>query len=1036
MRIHTATSTGPELRKVYEAGSDGSIRLEAEEGFQRWNEFDTSHRDFDTLEQLRDVLEEMSHDPKTTIVLGAPLEARQGHSADEYNDYTYSLFFADVDSFDFDGTAEEAITELFPFLDGKEHVYYFSPSSGIKAGWRLRVIWRIRLTIEEQSEYAAFLNEQISLRKGLFRKWIDVSIYKRGGFIFTARPDLRGIDDPHPVRTFYVAGDSTPEKFELPDEMVVVDGGARRRGKPTLHWDGEGGRHNAVFDFMRQYRDAHGRDASPDAESKEWIKVWVALSSEYDRLTVPHNDRRLFGEDYVRRRYKRIKGSRRTTRALKQQYDPMPLDRAQDTLADAMRRAIGERDVPRLTAIRITAGGGKSTAALRQLGIEKRYMEEKVGFPFTADYYVPTHKLGDELALKAREQDLEAVVEKGRSQEVNGKPVCFKHEAAKELNGIVLDVSAALCGGDDERCIAYDNCMWRSIKETSKTCDLRIRPHEFLTLQAAGENNENRRRVDVIVIDEDPISSLIKNGSVEIKELCDVTRHSMSDWLLRFYQVIDDGLTLERLEAAGFDEDVCDELIKAESELAPQVDVMPDMDEVESLRTAQAYDRHWWKYESVWRRLRDCIRSRSMNRIRVSRDKKKLLTNWASVVNAIPIDDDGRVKVQTVLMSATMDRSMVEQFFHVDDWIEIDVQKHPKSVVRQANASGSKAALLYGTGDREEEYGETRADKKAAAEKFRADVARIVGKNNLFTFKGVAELGDDVTGWFNGVEGIDEWRGQDAFILGRPLPPPYAVEDIARAIWQDGDDVPSVRPWYPKKKIAYVGECGMAWTERHPDLRVETVRWSICEGAILQAVARTRYVREPAKITILNGTPLPLEVDEVIQFEDLLPEELAYKIAPIRTSTWSLAPRLFKKFAEAKARSTFQYHVEQELYSWVVENRAEFKEVRFTGQKQWSRVYVSGWEGWEALARLGEFETREPKLTKKDNEERFAALMEQNRLLVEPDAVDALREAFEREPWFDEDGVQVAGDVLLDDGDVVDIGQLAQRARHVWPWKI
>ena len=200
MRIHTATSTGPELRKVYEAGSDGSIRLEAEEGFQRWNEFDTSHRDFDTLEQLRDVLEEMSHDPKTTIVLGAPLEARQGHSADEYNDYTYSLFFADVDSFDFDGTAEEAITELFPFLDGKEHVYYFSPSSGIKAGWRLRVIWRIRLTIEEQSEYAAFLNEQISLRKGLFRKWVDVSIYKRGGFIFTARPDLRGIDDPHPVR--------------------------------------------------------------------------------------------------------------------------------------------------------------------------------------------------------------------------------------------------------------------------------------------------------------------------------------------------------------------------------------------------------------------------------------------------------------------------------------------------------------------------------------------------------------------------------------------------------------------------------------------------------------------------------------------------------------------------------------------------------------------------------------------------------------------------------------------------------------------
>ncbi|WP_201150518.1 hypothetical protein [Rhodovulum sulfidophilum] len=59
--------------------------------------------------------------------------------------------------------------------------------------------------------------------------------------------------------------------------------------------------------------------------------------------------------------------------------------------------------------------------------------------------------------------------------------------------------------------------------------------------------------------------------------------------------------------------------------------------------------------------------------------------------------------------------------------------------------AGEDAADLF---DREEEYGETNASKKAAAEKLRADVARIVGDENLFTFKGVAELGDTVTGWF------------------------------------------------------------------------------------------------------------------------------------------------------------------------------------------------------------------------------------------------------------------------------------------------
>lgn len=175
-------------------------------------------------------------------------------------------------------------------------------------------------------------------------------------------------------------------------------------------------------------------------------------------------------------------------------------------------------------------------------------------------------------------------------------------------------------------------------------------------------------------------------------------------------------MSLDALNEAGFTPDICAELIKAESDLKPQVDVTPDMDDEQSLKAAQAYDRHWWQYESVWRRLRDCLEARSLNRIRVSKDKKKLLTNWASIVSAIPVDEDGRVKVLTVLMSATMDRTMIEQFFHVDEWVEIDVQKHNNSVVRQANAPGSKAALLYGTGDREEEYGETNAMKKAAAE--------------------------------------------------------------------------------------------------------------------------------------------------------------------------------------------------------------------------------------------------------------------------------------------------------------------------------
>ena len=79
---------------------------------------------------------------------------------------------------------------------------------------------------------------------------------------------------------------------------------------------------------------------------------------------------------------------------------------------------------------------------------------------------------------------------------------------------------------------------------------------------------------------------------------------------------------------------------------------------------------------------------------------------------------------------------------------------------------------------------------------------------------------------------------------------------------------------------------------------------------------------------------------------------------------------------------------------------------------------------------------RVPKPRKEDDEAKFKALIEQNRWLVEPDAVDVLREAFEREAWIDDEGVMPEGHVTLEPGDdAIDIGQLARNARPVWPWQ-
>lgn len=145
--------------------------------------------------------------------------------------------------------------------------------------------------------------------------------------------------------------------------------------------------------------------------------------------------------------------------------------------------------------------------------------------------------------------------------------------------------------------------------------------------------------------------------------------------------------------------------------------------------------------------------------------------------------------------------------------------------------------------------------------------------------------------------------------------------------------------------------------------------------------------------------------------------------------------RLFTKFKDTP-KSSFRYQVD-DVFQWAIENRAEFAEVRFEGERQWSRDFVAGWQGWDALERLGMVDQRVPKLRKDDDAAKFTALIEQNRWLVEPGAMDMLREAFEREARIDDEGLMPVGHVTLEPRhDAFDIVQLARDARPVWPWQI
>lgn len=70
---------------------------------------------------------------------------------------------------------------------------------------------------------------------------------------------------------------------------------------------------------------------------------------------------------------------------------------------------------------------------------------------------------------------------------------------------------------------------------------------------------------------------------------------------------------------------------------------------------------------------------------------------------------------------------------------------------------------------------------------------------------------------------------------------------------------------------------------QHSDPLVEAVRWSITEGAVLQAIGRARGVRRttdnPARVVLLAGMALPLTVDEVMTWDAILPDRLTVAAA-------------------------------------------------------------------------------------------------------------------------------------------------------------
>ncbi len=148
--------------------------------------------------------------------------------------------YFDLDSLTTRESVPATIVHALPFLKGKAFVWYYSASSGFKAGVRV-ICHTAPMTLAQQrfvgEHYDRRLTALISRKKPdrpPTRKpeYIDYSLYSKGHIVYSARPRLLDLKDPRPERVFCVGGDEIAD-LTLPKTKMIKLSVALGK-KPTL----------------------------------------------------------------------------------------------------------------------------------------------------------------------------------------------------------------------------------------------------------------------------------------------------------------------------------------------------------------------------------------------------------------------------------------------------------------------------------------------------------------------------------------------------------------------------------------------------------------------------------------------------------------------------------------------------------------------------------------------------------------------------------------------------------------------------------
>jgi putative DNA primase/helicase len=578
---------------------------------------------------------------------------------------------------------------------------------------------------------------------------------------------------------------------------------------------------------------------------------------------------------------------------------------------------------PPVLAIKAEVGTGKSVAARRHAARLLAALRA-AGDGRTVVFAVPTHRLGDEQARafealpEAKAAGLVARVWRGMEApdpKGIGVAMCRNLDAVKDAREVGANPQNTVCKakittGQTVKCPFYSACGYQAQRKAE--ADLWIVAHEILYNKKPTALGD----VAAVVVDEsawqdgligahgrhlqltldaltvtDPVYFV--NDGVAYVSQADTQRLShLRGELHRALRDSSDGpVVREMLEAHGFTQAMAREAETAEGMRRVDVPMHPLMTKEQraEAKAGAMANKTLGRFNTLWRAVAHLLA-----------DGGPQASGWLELAH--DKSDEGSFRVlrlkgrrevaagfqaPTLIIDATLQLDLIRPIWPgVVLAGEIAVAAPFQHVTQVVDRSYSKRSL-----EQREDVAE--ADAKYRANNLTRLHAQLCGMARryapgriLIVAQQDTELalerlgnmpGNVEMAHHNAVAGRDEWRDVAALVVvGRTQAPPGAVTRIAEAV--TGAHVPLLDGWYPRADAAREmreGNHVIAEADQHPDPIAEAIRWSICEGELVQIIGRGRGVNrtqaDPLDVLVMTDAPLPLPLAGTVAAAELHP---------------------------------------------------------------------------------------------------------------------------------------------------------------------